>query len=200
MESFADGLEQMVYSAVLCSLRPKRLEGMKANQLYAVLATLALVAALPGCGTNGPGTAQKCTSVSAPVISVKPKSDDEPRVWVPQPPGWKQLDIGDVPPTRLVESKKSKRADAASATAVVKIKTVAGGGNTGQVLDQARSELTAEAGAFDVSLVQASVCGLQAQTVSYKYLRARPGYLMRRKPLNPKRPSLSLNPSAIRRT
>jgi hypothetical protein len=105
-----------------------------------------------------------CAQVSAPLIWIEPRTDTEPRLRIPQPPGWEQTK--DTPAIRIFLINESLVANKNfPPTAIVTLEEVEGGGKKNDVFEQTRSRMTE--GATDLSVTDGTVCGRPAQTVSW---------------------------------
>jgi TIR domain len=112
-----------------------------------------------------------CTKVSAPMTSIEPRADTEPRLRVPQPPGWEQTmmfnpgagDPARSPFIRFAMINRSLNADNFSPAALVAM-TVETGSTVREALEHMRTGLTSSGGT-DLSVVDTTVCGLPAQLV-----------------------------------
>jgi hypothetical protein len=130
--------------------------------------------------------AYNCTQVSAPLTWIQPRSDAEPRLRIPQPPGWEQVNpaqtekqLEKLPDeframVRIVLRNESLGANVVPPgadpepfypTAVVTLQIVQGGG-VNNAFEQGRKDLTS-AGATDLSATDGTVCGRPAQTVTF---------------------------------
>lgn len=165
--------------------RARQAGGTKLIGEAARLVALPIVAAalVPcGCGAQTPSgpsaagaapaanttaTAQSCTVVSAPLTAIDARSDTEPRLRIPQPPGWDRNGSLDSQLLRFTMVNKSLVADNIAPTAVVTLHSQRGHLDAGQVFDKERSLLVSEVGATNMSVNNATVCGLPARTVSY---------------------------------
>jgi len=146
--------------------------------LCATVAAVALLAA-PGCtrvvtgsAVNGAGKAgaksSQCKQVSAPLISIRSQAAGEPRLRIPQPPGWRRAAMIDSALIRFTMRNKALAANNFMPTAVVTLESVPGG-NTDHttIFDQERAALIGRLGATDLDIVETTLCGDTAEMVSY---------------------------------
>jgi hypothetical protein len=157
-----------------------------------VIAVLAIVGALTvpltACTVGGPQSAKEgvaertlaaandiadCAHVDAPMLDIPTASDTEPRMRIPQPPGWEPLtDLGDVKMTRFAMVHGDPAVYPRKVVAVA-LERVPEASNTDAqtILDDARSglvEMFAQRGwSTELTTTAGTVCGLPAETVIY---------------------------------
>jgi hypothetical protein len=146
-----------------------------------VCATVVAVAlfAAPGCtrvvtgnavqGASAPdANGSQCTRVAAPLTSIEPRAVGEPRLQIPQPPGWHRTPLLDSAIIRYTMEDKALTARRFTPTAVVTLETVAGEHQDQQkIFDQERATLTERLGAARMRTAATTLCGLKAEMVSY---------------------------------
>lgn len=127
----------------------------------------------PGADVTGGGGERPCASVSAPLTEIH-HSSDEPRVFVPQPPGWESatpvesqrialanrglIHDGFVPTASVTVARgELKRRPPAQATVSME----------DRLLDLQTQNLVGMGGATGLTVSRHRVCGFPAQTVRY---------------------------------
>jgi hypothetical protein len=135
------------------------------------IVAIGLIAYLVVTRTSSPhstvAAAYNCTQVSAPMTSIAPRSDTEPRLRIPQPLGWEQSKMfDDSPVIRIFLLNKSLFANNFTPNALVSLLPMEGGGKVNDLFEQLRSEMASQ-GATNLSVTDSTVCGRPAQTVSY---------------------------------
>jgi hypothetical protein len=148
------------------------------SMLCATVAAVALLAA-PGCtrvvtgsavrgaGATGAKSGQ-CKQVSAPLTSIRSHAAGEPRLRIPQPPGWRRAAMLDSAVIRFTMGNKALAANNFMPTAVVTLESVPGG-NTDHatIFEQERAALIDRLGATGLETVETTLCGDTAEMVSY---------------------------------
>jgi hypothetical protein len=117
--------------------------------------------------------AYNCKQVSAPMTSIDPHKDTEPRLRIPQPPGWEQSKMfnpggGDPvnsPIIRTILINKSLAAKGFAPNAIVTMSSLPGA-KVSDAFAAMRKDLTSSGGT-DISETDGTLCGLPAQTVSW---------------------------------
>jgi Probable lipoprotein LpqN len=146
--------------------------------LCAAVTAVTLLAA-PGCtrvvtgsavrGAGAPGAkSSQCKRVSAPLTKIRSHAAGEPRLRIPQPPGWRRAAMLDSAVIRFTMGNKALAANNFIPTAVVTLESVPGG-NTDYttIFDQERSALIDRLGATGLETVETTLCGDTAEMVSY---------------------------------
>jgi hypothetical protein len=133
--------------------------------------------AMPGCTRvvsgvavqGGAGTqSTACKQVSAPLTSINPHAASEPRLRIPQPPGWRRTSMLDSEIIRFTMGNKDLIANNFVPTAVVTLESAPGVNEDQQkIFDQERAGLVDHLGATDVHTTDTTLCGHQAVIVSY---------------------------------
>lgn len=148
------------------------------SMLCATVAAVALLAApsctrvVTGSAVNGAGAAEakssQCKQVSAPLTSIRSHAAGEPRLRIPQPPGWLRAAMLDSAVIRFTMGNKALAANNFMPTAVVTLESVPGG-NTDHttIFDQERAALIDRLGATGLDTVETTLCGDTAEIVSY---------------------------------
>jgi hypothetical protein len=148
------------------------------SKLCATIATMTLLA-VPGCskvitGAAVPGPhdpvakSSSCEHVSAPLTPIDPHSDGEPRLRIPQPPGWERASMLDSDVIRFTMRNKDLVANNFMPTAVVTLESVPGAAtNDETIFDQERAALVDRLGATGLHTKQITLCGDKAELVDY---------------------------------
>ena len=153
---------------------------MSTSRTGAVLAaTLLFVTscAVTSCAHTTPGTPQAapeaptgqaaCATVDVPFLDVESHSDTEPRVRIPQPPGWDRYTDMDSEMIRAAMVNKSLSADGFTPNVVFTLDKVPGEFDPQELFDQGRQTMVTMLGATDVQTSSSTVCGLPAETTHY---------------------------------
>ena len=135
----------------------------------AVPATLVavLVPTLAGCSGDRP-SADKCQTVSVPLVDVPTRTDQEPKLRVPAPPGWERTTQMDSEQIRLALRNKSLTADNFSPNAVVTLQKLSSAvGRPEQILKAQNDQIAKKLKVTDMSSTPAEVCGSPAMSTTY---------------------------------
>lgn len=134
------------------------------------VAAAAAALVVSGCGNSGPqaptGEAA-CTKVDVPLLDVGTRTDTEPRVRIPQPPGWERYTEMDSDVVRAALINKALTADKFTPNVVYTLDTLPNTVDATQALAQERDGLERMGGATDLEVTESTVCGLPGQTVHY---------------------------------
>jgi hypothetical protein len=147
----------------------------------AVCATVVAVAlcAAPGCtrvvsgsavhgGGTPDATSNPCTRVDAPLTSIEPRAVGEPRLQIPQPPGWRRAPLVNSPVIRYTMDDQALTVRRFTPTAVVTLESQVGDNLDPQkIFDQERAQLINGLRATRVRAAKTTLCGLDAEMVSY---------------------------------
>jgi hypothetical protein len=145
--------------------------------LCATIAATALLA-VPGCskvitGAAVPGPHQPvaksgpCEQVSAPLTPID-AHDGEPRMRIPQPPGWERASMLDSEVIRFTMRNKGLQTNNFMPTAVVTLESVPGAATDDQtIFDQERGALVDRLGATGLHTTETTLCGDEAELVDY---------------------------------
>lgn len=144
---------------------------------WAGVVTVAAATLIAACSSTvaGKPTAESaesasnsCTPVSSPLSTIESKSITEPRLRIPQPPGWKRNTELDSELIRFVMVNTDLVSDQFAPNAVVTLERVRGTNVPPQhVLDEERKNLVASGGATDLQVRPGTTCGLTSETVAY---------------------------------
>lgn len=128
----------------------------------------ALAMALPGCsGDNGSSTAT-CAEVATPMTDIPARSEQEPRLRLPQPQGWERTTTLDSDSIRFAIRDPALAADGFTPNAVVTLQKVgADAGKPQQILDAQTQTLVKKLKVTDMQATQGQVCGSPAQAITY---------------------------------
>jgi len=148
------------------------------SKLCATIAATALLT-VPGCsrvitGAAVPGPhdpvakSNACEQVSAPLTPIDPHADGEPRLRIPQPPGWERASMLDSEVIRFTMRNKNLQAHNFMPTAVVTLESVPGAATDDQtIFDQERAALVDRLGATGLHATKTTRCGDNAELVDY---------------------------------
>jgi hypothetical protein len=133
--------------------------------------TAVLVAALAttaaGCSGSKP-SADKCRSVSAELVDVPTRTDQEPKMRVPLPPGWERSTKLDSEQIRFAIRNPGLSADGFTPNAVVTLQKVGlEVGRPDQILQAQNDQLTKKLKATDLNSTPTEVCGATALSSTY---------------------------------
>ena len=136
------------------------------------VAALALVAAvglaLTGCSGGGKPTADQCQAVSVELVDVPTRTDQEPKMRVPLPPGWERTTKMDNESIRFAIRNPALTVDGFTPNAVVTLQKIASDlGKPSQILEAQNDQLAQKLKATDLSSTPTSVCGAPALSSSY---------------------------------
>lgn len=136
------------------------------------VAALALVAAvgftLTGCSGGGKPTADQCQAVSVELADVPTRTDQEPKMRVPLPPGWERTTKMDNESIRFAIRNPALTVDGFTPNAVVTLQKIALDlGKPSQILEAQNDQLAKKLKATDLSSTPTSVCGAPALSSSY---------------------------------
>ena len=143
-----------------------RTHGSVQPVLAAVLAT-ALAVTVAGCSGNKP-SADKCQSVAAPLTDIPTRTDQEPKLRIPMPPGWERTTKMDSEQIRFSIRNPGLSADGFTPNAVVTLQKVAGDlGKPDQILQAQQDQLTKKLNLTDVTTTSMTVCGAPGLSSTY---------------------------------
>ncbi|MGY4711059.1 LpqN/LpqT family lipoprotein [Mycolicibacterium sp. CBM1] len=128
----------------------------------------ALALAVAGCSDEQKPSAAKCEEVSASMADIATRTDQEPRLRVPQPQGWERTTKLDSETIRFAIRNPAMSSDGFTPNAVVTLQKVgADMGKSQQIFDAQNQQLKAKLKVTDLKTTPAQVCGSPAQTSSY---------------------------------
>ena len=127
-----------------------------------------LATALLGCSSDNGSTTAKCDEVAAPMTDIPARSEQEPRLRLPQPQGWERTTTLDSDSIRFAIRDPALAADGFIPNAVVTLQKVgADAGNPQQILDAQTKTLAKKLKVTDMQSTQGQVCGSPAQAITY---------------------------------
>jgi hypothetical protein len=148
------------------------------SKLCATIAAVALLT-VPGCSKVVTGAAvpdphqsaaksTPCEQVSAPLTPIDSRAEGEPRLRIPQPPGWERASMLDSEVIRFTMRNKDLQANNFMPTAVVTLESVPGAATNDQtIFDQERAALVDRLGATGLHTTETTLCGDTAELVDY---------------------------------
>lgn len=132
---------------------------------------IAIAVAIAGSGCSDEGSkpsADKCENVSAPMIDIPTRTDQEPRMRMPQPPGWERTTKLDSETIRFAIRNPALAADGFTPNAVVTLQKIGiDVGKPQQILDAQNQQLQMKLKVTDLNVAQGQVCGLPAAATTY---------------------------------
>lgn len=144
----------------------------RARTMVALLFTVLAVGCtrdVAGLATGQPritGTTSACNFVSAPITPVPSRADDEPRLLDPLPSGWERASEHEKETIRFAMERMSAPPGRV-AVASVKLRTLPGHLDPASEFQNLRSRAEKHSGTTDLTVADAKVCGLPAQTFRY---------------------------------
>lgn len=131
-----------------------------------VVAVLAVTVA--GCSKDEKPTAAKCDEVSVPMTDIPTRTDQEPRLRIPQPQGWERATKLDSETIRFAIRNTGLSSDGFTPNAVVTLQQVgAAVGKPQQILDAQNQQLVAKLKVTDLKTTPQQVCGSIGQSTTY---------------------------------
>jgi hypothetical protein len=122
-----------------------------------------------GLATRQPrvtGTTSACNFVSAPMMPVPSRADDEPQILVPVPSGWEREPQHEKETIRFAMQRRSAPPGRV-AVASVKFRTVPGHLDPATEFQNLRLRAEKHSGTTDLTVTDGKVCGFPAQTFRY---------------------------------
>jgi hypothetical protein len=140
----------------------------KMTGIVSVALAAALTVTITGCSDDNKPVAAKCDEVSQPMIDIPTRTDQEPRLRLPQPQGWERTTKLDSESIRYAIRNPGLADQGFTPNAVVTLQKVAAKeGNAQQILDIQNKQLAARLKVTDLKTSSAKVCGSSAQTTTY---------------------------------
>ncbi|WP_421842418.1 LpqN/LpqT family lipoprotein [Mycobacterium sp.] len=147
------------------------------NVLQASL-PLAALCLLTGCNTVVAGTAVRapmtsdptsghCQEVPAPLMSIEQQRTSEPKLRIPQPPGWQRLRLLDSQLLRYSSRNDDLAARGFAPTAVVTLESTPGTTTDPQQLFDREKAGLSRFGATNLTTSKTTLCGYPAEIVKY---------------------------------
>jgi hypothetical protein len=113
------------------------------------------------------GDPDACTRVNESAVEIPPADTTEPRMRIPQPPGWERNTQLDSQLVRFVLVNTGLSANQFAPNLVVTVEPTPAA-EVRTIYEQARRNLVRMAGATDLASEPTRVCGLPAELVSYR--------------------------------
>lgn len=137
------------------------------HPVVAAVAVTALAVTVAACSGSKP-EADKCQSVSAPLTDIPTRTDQEPKMRIPVPPGWERSTKMDSEQIRFSIRNQGLTADGFTPNAVVTLQKVAGDlGKPEQILEAQQDQLNKKLKLEDVTSTLTKVCGAPALSSTY---------------------------------
>lgn len=128
----------------------------------------ALVLVIAGCSDDAKPAAVKCDEVSAPMIDIPTRTDQEPRLRIPQPQGWERTTKLDSEAIRFALRNESLSDQGFTPNAVVTMQRVNSSvGKPEQILDAQDQQLQVKLKVKDLKSTPTQVCGSMARSTTY---------------------------------
>ena len=135
--------------------------------LVAAVLAAALATTAAGCSDSKP-SADKCRSVPAELIDVPTRTDQEPKMRIPLPPGWERSTKLDSEQIRFAIRNPGLSAEGFVPNAVVTLQKVGlEVGKPDQILQAQNDQLTKKLRATDLKSTPTEVCGATALSSTY---------------------------------
>jgi hypothetical protein len=138
-----------------------------ASARAALTAVVLAALALTGCSGSKP-SADKCAAVSVQLIDVPTRTDQEPKMRIPLPPGWERTTKMDNESIRFAIRNPGLTADGFTPNAVVTLQKVDTDiGKPEKVLEAQNEQLGKKLKLTDMKSSPSQVCGAPALSSSY---------------------------------
>jgi hypothetical protein len=147
----------------------------RARTMVALLLTVLAVGCtrdVAGLATGQPritGTTSACNFVSAPMMPVPSRADDEPHVLIPMPSGWERDSEHESEDRRFAMRNGSAQAGRI-AVASARLRTLVGHHEPAKEFENVRVKAEKDSHTRDVTATGADVCGYPAQIFRYTRL------------------------------
>jgi hypothetical protein len=123
--------------------------------------------ALTGCSGSGP-SADKCSAVSAQLVDIPTRTDQEPKMRIPLPPGWERSTRMDNESIRFAIRNAGLAADGFTPNAVVTLQKVGTDiGKPEKVLEAQNDQLAKKLKLIDMKTSPTELCGAPALSSTY---------------------------------
>jgi len=130
-------------------------------------AVLVAASALTGCSGSGP-SADKCSAVSAQLVDIPTRTDQEPKMRIPLPPGWERSTKMDNESIRFAIRNAGLAADGFTPNAVVTLQKVGTDiGKPEKVLEAQNDQLTKKLKLINMKTNPTDLCGAPALSSTY---------------------------------
>jgi hypothetical protein len=128
---------------------------------------LVAVLAMAGCAGSEP-SADKCAAVSAQLVDIPTRTDQEPKMRIPLPPGWERTTKMDSESIRFAIRSPALAAEGFTPNAVVTLQKVDSGiGKPEKVLEAQNEQLTKKLKLTDMNASPTELCGAPALSSTY---------------------------------
>jgi len=128
---------------------------------------LAAAFALTGCSGSGP-SADKCSAVSAQLVDIPTRTDQEPKMRIPLPQGWERSTKMDNESIRFAIRNPGLAADGFTPNAVVTLQKVGTDiGKPEKVLEAQNDQLAKKLKLTDMKTNPTDLCGVPALSSTY---------------------------------
>lgn len=132
-----------------------------------VVIVVAVSVLLTGC-SGGKPAADQCQTVSVQLADVPTRTDQEPKMRVPLPPGWERTTKMDNESIRFAIRNPALAVDGFTPNAVVTLQKIGLDiGKPSQILDAQNDQLAKKLKATDLTSTATEVCGAPALSSSY---------------------------------
>jgi len=140
--------------------------------LFAVPGCTRVVTGTPHAGTRTAATAAPkstvCNQVSVPMTTVPAHAANEPRLRIPQPPGWQRTKMLDSEIIRFAMGNPDLAGNHFVPTAVVTLESAPSTNqDQDKIFDQERAALADRLGVNNMQTTHTTLCGHKADLVSY---------------------------------
>lgn len=140
----------------------------KFNAPVSAMMVAALATAMVGCSNDGKPPAAKCDEVSAPMTDIPTRTDQEPRLRIPQPQSWERTTKLDSESIRFAIRDPALTADGFTPNAVVTLQKVGADlGKPQQILDAQNQQLVKKLKVTDLKSTPGQVCGSPSVATTY---------------------------------
>lgn len=148
--------------------RSVRFAGVRRNVVVPVAALAAVLAVtVSGCSSSKP-SADKCESVSAPLSDVPTRTDQEPKMRIPVPPGWERSSKMDSENIRFAINNPALATDNFKPNAVVTLQKISADiGKPDLILQAQNDQLGKRLKVTDMTSESTTVCGAPAMSSTY---------------------------------
>jgi len=131
-----------------------------------LVATLAVTVA--GCSGSGKFQADNCATVSAELVDIPSRTDQEPKMRIPLPQGWERSAKSDNETIRFAIRNPGLAVEDFLPNAVVTLQKLGTDiGKPQQIIEAQNEQLTKKLKLTDTSTASTEICGAPAETFSY---------------------------------
>jgi hypothetical protein len=130
-------------------------------------AVLTAALAMTGCSGSEP-SADRCSSVSAQLVDIPTRTDQEPKMRIPLPQGWERTTKMDSESIRFAIRNPALAADGFTPNAVVTLQKVGSDiGKPEKVLEAQNDQLAKKLKLTDMKATPVELCGAPALSATY---------------------------------